>query len=112
MLLFFKLYDPVKEELRYMGRLFVKSFGKPLEILIKLSEMAGYCHEEEILLYEEIRFEPHVMCDPIDKERSYKESQVAPLFAKWNVKILQYTAPSHEHTSVLTLPNIFLHLFL
>ncbi|KAI3938564.1 hypothetical protein MKW98_016069 [Papaver atlanticum] len=38
-LLFFKLYDPEKEEIRYVGRLIVKGSGKPLEILEKLNEM-------------------------------------------------------------------------
>ncbi|MCH90336.1 ubiquitin carboxyl-terminal hydrolase 12-like, partial [Trifolium medium] len=51
-LLFFKLYDPEKEELRYVGRLFVKCTGKPSEILTRLNEMAGYDHEEDIVLYE------------------------------------------------------------
>ena len=36
----------------YVGRLFVKSTGKPLEILTKLNEMAGYTPDEEIELYE------------------------------------------------------------
>ncbi|XP_028758702.1 ubiquitin carboxyl-terminal hydrolase 13 isoform X2 [Neltuma alba] len=75
-LLFFKLYDPLKEELRYVGRLFVKLVGKPSEILMKLNEMAGYGREEEIVLYEEIKFEPSVMCEPVDKELSYAESQL------------------------------------
>jgi ubiquitin carboxyl-terminal hydrolase 7 len=51
-LLFFKLYDPEKEELRYVGRIFVKNTGKPLEIITKLNEMAGYTPDEEIQLYE------------------------------------------------------------
>ena len=80
-LLFFKLYDPEKEELRYflsclwlprfvsftqnlttlilfilyiryVGRLFVKALGKPAEILTKLNEMAGLQPNEEIELYE------------------------------------------------------------
>ncbi|WVY93305.1 hypothetical protein V8G54_032393, partial [Vigna mungo] len=51
-LLFFKLYDPEKEELRYVGRIFVKCTGKPLEILSRLNEMAGYDPEEDIALYE------------------------------------------------------------
>jgi ubiquitin carboxyl-terminal hydrolase 7 len=76
-LLFFKLYDPSKEELRYsshvhftfvrncsqllllnffddrfVGRLFVKGSGKPLEILTKLNEMAGFAPDQEIELYE------------------------------------------------------------
>ncbi|KAH0451894.1 hypothetical protein IEQ34_019193 [Dendrobium chrysotoxum] len=75
-LLFFKLYDPVKEELRYMGRLFVKALGKPAEILTKLNEMAGFSPNEEIELYEEIKFEPTVMCERIDKKLNFKSSQL------------------------------------
>ncbi|GAA0141750.1 cysteine protease [Lithospermum erythrorhizon] len=51
-LLFFKLSDPCKEELSYVGRLFVKAWGKPIEILTKLNEMVGYAPHEEIDLYE------------------------------------------------------------
>ncbi|CAN1279416.1 Ubiquitin C-terminal hydrolase 13, partial [Linum perenne] len=47
-LLFFKLYDPLKEELRYLGRQFVKGSGKPMEILTKLNEMTGYASDQEI----------------------------------------------------------------
>lgn len=36
----------------YVGRLFVKSTSKPVEILTKLNEMAGYAPDEEIDLYE------------------------------------------------------------
>ncbi|KAL2585694.1 hypothetical protein AAZV13_13G011301 [Glycine max] len=75
-LLFFKLYDPEKEELRYVGRLFVKCTGKPLEILARLNEMAGYDPEEDIALYEEIKFEPNVMCEPIDKKVTFRTSQL------------------------------------
>ncbi|QCE01486.1 ubiquitin carboxyl-terminal hydrolase 7 [Vigna unguiculata] len=76
-LLFFKLYDPEEEEeLRYVGRLFVKSSGKPSEILTRLNEMAGYDPDEEIALYEEIKFEPNVMCEPIDKNVTFRISQL------------------------------------
>ncbi|KAG7010221.1 Ubiquitin carboxyl-terminal hydrolase 12, partial [Cucurbita argyrosperma subsp. argyrosperma] len=75
-LLFFKLYEPEKEELRYVGRLFVKGNGKPFEILTKLNEMAGYAPEEEIELYEEIKFEPNIMCEPIDKKFTFRASQL------------------------------------
>ncbi|KAI3461224.1 hypothetical protein Pfo_017887 [Paulownia fortunei] len=75
-LLFFKLYDPEKEELRYAGRLTVKSIGKPTDILTKLNEMAGYAPDEDIELYEEIKFEPSVMCEPIDKRFTFRSSQL------------------------------------
>ncbi|KAK9939265.1 hypothetical protein M0R45_015967 [Rubus argutus] len=75
-LLFFKLYEPEKEELRYVGRLFVKSTGKPAEILSKLNELAGYAPDVEIDLYEEIKYEPTVMCEPIDKKFTFRASQL------------------------------------
>ncbi|KAK6147384.1 hypothetical protein DH2020_018296 [Rehmannia glutinosa] len=75
-LLFFKFYDPEKEELRYVGRLFVKSSGKPIEILAKLNEMAGFAPDEEIELFEEIKFEPSVMCEPLDRRSSFRLSQI------------------------------------
>ncbi|PON82403.1 Ubiquitinyl hydrolase [Trema orientale] len=75
-LLFFKLYDPEKKELRYVGRLFVKSTGKPVEILGKLNQMAGFAPEEEIELYEEIKFEPCVMCEHLDKRTTFRSSQI------------------------------------
>ncbi|KAL5545633.1 hypothetical protein UlMin_005320 [Ulmus minor] len=75
-LLFFKLYDPDKKELRYVGRLFVKSTGKPIEILGKLNQMAGFAPDEEIELYEEIKFEPCVMCEHLDKKISFRLSQI------------------------------------
>ncbi|GAB4857199.1 CSN-associated deubiquitinating enzyme Ubp12 [Ancistrocladus abbreviatus] len=75
-LLFFKLYDPAKEEIRYVGRLFVKSAGKPIENLSKLNEMAGFSPDDEIELFEEIKFEPCVMCEHLDKRTSFRLSQI------------------------------------
>ncbi|CAM6033345.1 unnamed protein product [Sphagnum compactum] len=75
-LLFFKLYNPEKEELCYVGRSFVKGGGRPTDILEKLNEMAGFAPTEEIQLYEEIKFEPNVMCEHIDKKATFKASQL------------------------------------
>ncbi|KAK4743047.1 hypothetical protein SAY87_001048 [Trapa incisa] len=75
-LLFFKLYDPSKEELRFVGRLFIKINSKPMEVLAKLNEMAGFAPDEEIDLYEEIKFEPTVMCEPVDKKLTFRASQL------------------------------------
>lgn len=36
----------------YVGRLFVKSTGKPIEILTKLNELAGFAPDQEIELFE------------------------------------------------------------
>ncbi|KAJ3669934.1 hypothetical protein LUZ60_010258 [Juncus effusus] len=76
LLLFFKLYDPEKEQLRYVGRAFVKGSGKPADILPKLNKMAGFPVDEEIDLYEEIKFEPTVMCEHIDKRILFRSCQL------------------------------------
>ncbi|XP_071910827.1 ubiquitin C-terminal hydrolase 12-like isoform X4 [Coffea arabica] len=75
-LLFFKLYDPEKEELRYVSRLFVKCSGKPSEILTKLNELAGFAPEEEIEIFEEIKYEPNVMCERLCRRTSFRFSQI------------------------------------
>jgi ubiquitin carboxyl-terminal hydrolase 7 len=59
-----------------VGRTFVKGGGKPMDILEKLNEMAGFAPNEEIQLFEEIKFEPNVMCEPVDKKFTFKASQV------------------------------------
>ncbi|KVI05076.1 hypothetical protein Ccrd_016566 [Cynara cardunculus var. scolymus] len=61
---------------RYVGRLFVKGTGKPIEILSKLNELAGFGREEELELFEEIKFEPNVMCEHIDKKLTFRGSQL------------------------------------
>ncbi|XP_024396662.1 ubiquitin C-terminal hydrolase 13 [Physcomitrium patens] len=75
-LLFFKLYSPEREELRFVGRLFVKANGRPVDILEKLNQMAGFAANEEIRLYEEIKFDPTVMCEHIDKKSTFRGSQL------------------------------------
>ncbi|CAK8542855.1 unnamed protein product [Lathyrus sativus] len=75
-LLFFKLYDFEKETLRYVGRLFVNRKGKPMDILARLNEMAGFDPDQEIELYEEISFKPDVSCETVDKKLTFKESEL------------------------------------
>ncbi|KAM0846883.1 hypothetical protein ACQ4PT_055394 [Festuca glaucescens] len=75
-LLFFKLYDPEKEQLRYVGRLFVKVSGRPQDILPKLRKMAGFLQDDDVELYEEIKFEPNVMCEYIDNRIIFRSCQL------------------------------------
>eukprot|EP00250_Pteridium_aquilinum_P017737 c23759_g1_i1 orf=877-4185(-) len=100
-LLFFKLYDPTKEEFRYVGRTFVKAGGKPREILEKLNDMAGFSPSQEIDLYEEIKFEPNVMCEPIDKNTTFKACQLED----GDIICFQKT-PSQEEISGCRYPDV------
>ncbi|KAI7751498.1 hypothetical protein M8C21_022572, partial [Ambrosia artemisiifolia] len=94
-LLFFKLYDPSKEELRYVGRLFVKDTGKPKEIVTKLNELAGFAPGQDIQLFEEIKFEPTVICELVDRERTYRANGDIVCFQKRiHVGTVKYRYPN------------------
>ncbi|KAL5101399.1 hypothetical protein RYX36_005726 [Vicia faba] len=75
-LLFFKLYDPEKERLCYIGKLYVNCYHRPTKILKNLNRLAGNDPNEDIQLYEEIRFEPNVMCVPVNIRLTYLESEL------------------------------------
>ncbi|TQE10835.1 hypothetical protein C1H46_003535 [Malus baccata] len=71
-LLFFKLYDPEKQEIR----LFVKKSSQPVDILAKLNQFAGFPLDEELEIYEEVKFEPVVMCYRIVKMSSFQSNLI------------------------------------
>uniref|UniRef100_A0A453CK80 Ubiquitin carboxyl-terminal hydrolase 7 ICP0-binding domain-containing protein n=1 Tax=Aegilops tauschii subsp. strangulata TaxID=200361 RepID=A0A453CK80_AEGTS len=75
-LVFLKLYDPEQTQIRYIGMVFVKASSRPSDILPKLRSLAGFCADEEMELYEEIKFEPSAMCDAIDANITFSESQI------------------------------------
>ncbi|GBG84805.1 hypothetical protein CBR_g39181 [Chara braunii] len=75
-LLFFKLYNPEKEELRYVGRMFVRWQSRPFDVKQRITDMVGFAANEEVALYEEIKFDPTVMCEPVDKKATFKASQL------------------------------------
>ncbi|CAI9095952.1 OLC1v1031999C1 [Oldenlandia corymbosa var. corymbosa] len=71
-LLFFKVYDPEKEEHRYVERMFEKSSGKPCKVLLKVS--AGFSMNDDIEILEEVKFEQNIVCKPMDT-RSWSRVQ-------------------------------------
>ncbi|KAK1431386.1 hypothetical protein QVD17_07843 [Tagetes erecta] len=75
-MLFFKLYDPSKEELRYVGRLWVEHTGKPKDMLTRINKLAGFAPSEEIELFEEVKFQPIVMCEPVNKALPFNASLI------------------------------------
>ncbi|XP_037486587.1 U-box domain-containing protein 57-like isoform X2 [Triticum dicoccoides] len=75
-LVFLKLYDPEQTQIRYIGMLFVKASSRPSDILPKLRSLAGFCADEEMELYEEIKSEPSAMCEALDANITFSESQI------------------------------------
>ncbi|XP_020547020.1 ubiquitin carboxyl-terminal hydrolase 12-like [Sesamum indicum] len=69
----------------YAEKNFIKSYGKPTDLLEKLNELAGYAPDEEIELvfeiycvfaFQEIKFEPMVMYGYIDKRLTFRSNQL------------------------------------
>ncbi|KAM3293693.1 hypothetical protein ACQJBY_036934 [Aegilops geniculata] len=76
LLVFLKFYDTEQTQLRYIGTLFVSCSSRPLDILPILRSLAGFCADEEIELYEEIKFEPNVMCEALDIHHTFTVNQI------------------------------------
>lgn len=66
LLLFCKLYDPYARKLSYVGHLFVDKNMLFKDIFNLLKKMVGMDENDEILAYEEVKFEPSVMCNDLD----------------------------------------------
>uniref|UniRef100_A0A0E0KF77 RING-type E3 ubiquitin transferase n=1 Tax=Oryza punctata TaxID=4537 RepID=A0A0E0KF77_ORYPU len=105
-LVFLKLFDPEKAQLRYLGSLYVNVSSRPSDILPKLRSLAGFCASEPIELYEvrfctdanrfpdsqinrfisfvllspfdkqEVKFDPSVMCEAIDIHSTFSTSGI------------------------------------
>ncbi|GAQ80905.1 putative ubiquitin carboxyl-terminal hydrolase [Klebsormidium nitens] len=75
-LIFFKLYDPEKETLQYVGSLYVRLSYRPNEVMRHINRLAGFPEDQPIKLFEEIKFDPNVMCEAIDKKLTLKGSQL------------------------------------
>ncbi|CAI7755295.1 unnamed protein product [Closterium sp. NIES-53] len=75
-LLFFKFYNPVTETLWYVGRLFVNLWQTPADVRGKINKMCGLAPTDDILLFEEIKFEPSVMCEALDRTVTFKGAEL------------------------------------
>lgn len=65
MLLFFKYYDPAAETLKYVGHLFAPKAARMRDLFPFLRRKAGLPSDAPLQCYEEIKFEPSIMVDPI-----------------------------------------------
>eukprot|EP00898_Chlorokybus_atmophyticus_P001501 jgi/Chlat1/2351/Chrsp17S02617 len=75
-LLFFKFYDPDHRELRYVGRYFAKLSYRLNDIKPIMAQAAGLVPTDDIFAYEEIKFEPNVMCESIETKQTLKACQL------------------------------------
>ncbi|TVU46530.1 hypothetical protein EJB05_06071, partial [Eragrostis curvula] len=73
---FLKLYNPEETQLRYVGTLFAKPSSRPSDILPDLRTLADFRADEEIELYEEVKFEPSVMLDKICIDMTFSSAEI------------------------------------
>lgn len=65
-LLFFKQYDPATEALTYAGHAFASKHAKVASLFPMLRERGGLGDDEDVLVFEEVKFEPDVMCNQLE----------------------------------------------
>mmetsp|Transcript_18165 Transcript_18165/g.59352 ORF Transcript_18165/g.59352 Transcript_18165/m.59352 type:complete len:1097 (+) Transcript_18165:86-3376(+) len=74
--LFVKFYDIEKQALSYAGRMFAPLSSKIMDHGDKLCAMVGYPPDTSLLVFEEIKFDPTVMCEMIDRRSTLQSSQL------------------------------------
>jgi ubiquitin carboxyl-terminal hydrolase 7 len=67
-----QLYDPVAETLSYIGRLFASPGARIGDLSPLVAPLAGLPPSAELLFFEEIKFEPSVMVEALDKKSTLK----------------------------------------
>lgn len=75
-LLFLKLYDAETETLRYAGRKFEPVASLVGSLKEYCNSLAGFPPNTELVFFEEIKSEPDIMCEVIDKKMSLKACQL------------------------------------
>lgn len=75
-LLFFKLYDVEKQSLTFVGRTFATEASKIRDLTPVLCSFAGYSLEDDLVIYEEIKYEPAVMCEKLERHATLQKCQL------------------------------------
>ncbi|KAK7268631.1 hypothetical protein RIF29_21333 [Crotalaria pallida] len=74
LMLFFFYYHPSLGNFRYVGRLYVKASSKPMDIMPRLNEMAGFAVDEE-LEYFDLGYQCPRYCKRVEKNSTFHVCQ-------------------------------------
>ncbi len=75
-LLFFKMYDPHTQTLKYVGRTFTQLTSKVRDLSAQMCQFAHFPLDEDLMVFEEIKNEPAVMCERIERHSSLHKCQL------------------------------------
>lgn len=75
-LIFFKLYKPEEKELSYMGCRFAHKNDRINSLYQTMCQLAGWPVDTPLLVYEEIKYDPSVMCERISPHSTLSNAQL------------------------------------
>jgi len=101
MMLFFKLFDAETQTLSYVGRTFAVDSDKVRDLTPKMCNFAGYSLDEELIAFEEIKFEPVVMCERLERHNTLKKCQLESGDIICFQKDTQMTGPAAKYHPLL-----------
>lgn len=104
-LLFLKFYDPVKAQLSYVGHIYVQPASRLQQVLPLLVKRAGLEENASILVWEEVKSEPAVMCEEVSPSASFVQAQIET----GDILVLQrsFTQAEAEHNHLMTVRAFF-----
>ncbi|DBB01987.1 TPA: hypothetical protein ACH3X1_000573 [Trebouxia sp. C0004] len=76
MLLFFKLYDPWRKTLSYLGRCYAHDTNTLPALMPFLYKKAGFPDGTALKVYEEVKSHPKLMCDVIEERVTFQQAQL------------------------------------
>ncbi|KAI8337200.1 hypothetical protein BC941DRAFT_427009 [Chlamydoabsidia padenii] len=72
-LVFIKLFDPVTQDIRGIGKIYAPKLGKVGSVIEELNQMAGFESGTELVLFEEIKPD---MIDLMDTDKTFLDSEI------------------------------------
>eukprot|EP00891_Asterochloris_glomerata_P000046 jgi/Astpho2/46/Aster-07498 len=65
-ILFFKLYEPTQRKLSFIGHFQAPKQARIRDLHIWMRHLAGFAEDTPVKVWEEVKFEPEVMCEPCE----------------------------------------------
>ena len=76
MLLFFKFFDPVTATISFAGYMYCNNGAQLMDYCTRMRAMVGLPANEELLAFEEIKYAPDLMCEPVDMRLQLSAAQL------------------------------------
>ncbi|XP_062229230.1 uncharacterized protein LOC133927015 isoform X3 [Phragmites australis] len=99
-MIFFKFFNAKRCSFKYVGRLSLQLSNRPVNILEKLREMAEIGPGEGLTLFEEISFDPKVLCHPLKLDISFEDNKITDGDIVWIQTSESHSKNQHRRHNV------------